>query len=132
MKHLLNDLSDQEKNTIREQHDGGMKISINNFKKLVETKSGDVKPLVNEQNEMRDRYALKQYGDKWYDEDDSPLDSFDDYDDEFDFGPDEYEKFLELTAPAKSKWNPVHNKGIYDTHYKRNTPISLRVKRGMK
>jgi hypothetical protein len=49
MKHLLNDLSDQEKNTIREQHEGGMKISIDNFKKLVETKSGDVKPLVNEQ-----------------------------------------------------------------------------------
>jgi hypothetical protein len=26
MKHILNDLSEQEKNSIREQHTGGMKV----------------------------------------------------------------------------------------------------------
>lgn len=48
MKHLLNNLSEKEKNQIREQHEGGMKLSIDNFKKLVETKSGDVKPYLKE------------------------------------------------------------------------------------
>lgn len=48
MKHLLNDLSFEEKNRIREQHEGGMKIDTSNFKRLIETKLGNVKPLINE------------------------------------------------------------------------------------
>ena len=48
MKHLLNDLTEQEKNSIREQHTGGMKVITENFSKLINAKSGDVKPLVNE------------------------------------------------------------------------------------
>lgn len=50
MKHLLNNLSEEEKNSIREQHEGGRKIVIENFRKLIETKSGDVK-LYTESNE---------------------------------------------------------------------------------
>ena len=49
MKHLLNNLSDQEKNAIREQHTGGIKINTENFSKLVESKLGDSKPFVDEQ-----------------------------------------------------------------------------------
>ena len=45
MKHLLNDLSEEEKNKIREQHTGGKKIMIENFNKLVNTKLGSVEPL---------------------------------------------------------------------------------------
>jgi hypothetical protein len=48
MKHLLNDLTEQEKNSIREQHTGGMNVVTENFSKLLNTKSGDVKPFVNE------------------------------------------------------------------------------------
>ena len=48
MKHLLNDLTEKEKNSIREQHTGGMKVVTENFSKLINTKSGNVKPLVNE------------------------------------------------------------------------------------
>jgi len=51
MKHLLNDLTEKEKNSIREQHTGGMKVVTENFSKLINAKSGDVKPLVNEQGE---------------------------------------------------------------------------------
>ena len=51
MKHLLNDLTENEKNSIREQHTGGMKVITENFSKLINAKSGDVKPLVNEQGE---------------------------------------------------------------------------------
>jgi len=51
MKHLLNNISEEEKNRIREQHEGGMNLSIDNFKKLVETKLGDAKPFINEASE---------------------------------------------------------------------------------
>lgn len=51
MKHLLNDLSEEVKNSIREQHEGGKKIVIENFKKLIETKSGDVKLFLNEEGQ---------------------------------------------------------------------------------
>jgi len=53
MKHLLNNMTESEKNAIREQHTGGMKVSIDNFSKLVESKLGNVKPLVNEQGWMK-------------------------------------------------------------------------------
>jgi hypothetical protein len=35
MKHLLNNLSSEEKNSILEQHKGGMEISRKNFQKLL-------------------------------------------------------------------------------------------------
>ena len=50
MKHLLNNLSNEEKNSIREQHTGGMKVITENFYKLLNSKLGDVKPLVSEQS----------------------------------------------------------------------------------
>ena len=50
MKHLLNNLSEEEKNSIREQHEGGMKLDTSRFRTLLESKSGNVKPLV-EQDE---------------------------------------------------------------------------------
>ena len=49
MKHILNNLTETEKNNIREQHSGGMKVMTENFSKLINSKLGDVKPLVNEQ-----------------------------------------------------------------------------------
>jgi len=49
MKHLLNDLSSDEKNRIREQYEGGMAVDNSKFKKLLESKLGDVKLLVMEQ-----------------------------------------------------------------------------------
>lgn len=51
MKHLLNNISEEEKNSIREQHEGGMNVAIENFKSLVETKLGDAKPYLNEMKE---------------------------------------------------------------------------------
>jgi hypothetical protein len=50
MKHILNNISEEEKNAIREQHTGGMKLNTEKFKQLLETKQGDVKPLVSEQS----------------------------------------------------------------------------------
>lgn len=50
MKHILNDLTEQEKNNIREQHKDTIKVSTEKFIQLLESKLGDVKPLVIEQN----------------------------------------------------------------------------------
>jgi hypothetical protein len=49
MKHILNDLTEQEKNAIREHHSGGMNVVTENFHRLLGSKLGYVKPLVSEQ-----------------------------------------------------------------------------------
>lgn len=49
MKHILNNLTEEEKNSIREQHTGGMKFMTENFNKLLNSKLGDSKPLISEQ-----------------------------------------------------------------------------------
>lgn len=48
MKHILNNLTEEEKNSIREQHTGGKKIMIENFNKLINSKLGDSKPFLME------------------------------------------------------------------------------------
>ena len=48
MKHLLNNLTEEEKNSIRSQHTGGMNVVTENFSKLISTKSGDVKLFLKE------------------------------------------------------------------------------------
>jgi hypothetical protein len=49
MKHILNNLTEEEKNSIRQQHIGGMNVVNENFNKLIDSKLGDVQPLINEQ-----------------------------------------------------------------------------------
>lgn len=49
MKHILNNISQEEKQTILEQHSGGKFIDTSSFKRLLESKIGNVKPLVMEQ-----------------------------------------------------------------------------------
>ena len=64
MKHLLNNISEEEKNRIREQHEGGMNVSIDNFKTLVETKSGFAKPFINEELDEQINPVSKDGGSK--------------------------------------------------------------------
>lgn len=49
MKHLLNNLSEEEKNSIREQHTGGMKVVNERFNEMVNKVLGDAKPYLSEQ-----------------------------------------------------------------------------------
>jgi hypothetical protein len=56
MKHILNNLSEQEKNAIREQHIGGMNVVTENFHKLLGSKLGDSKPLT-EQTSMSSMFT---------------------------------------------------------------------------
>jgi hypothetical protein len=46
MKHLLNNLSEEEKNSIKEQYTGEMKVMTENFSKLINAKLGDSKPFI--------------------------------------------------------------------------------------
>jgi len=50
MKHILNDISQEEKNRILEQHSGGKTIDTTKFKRLLESTLGNVKPLISEQD----------------------------------------------------------------------------------
>jgi len=49
MKHLFNNISKEDKKRILEQHSGGIKIDTSKFRKLVETKLGDAKPIISEE-----------------------------------------------------------------------------------
>ena len=61
MKHILNNLSNEEKNSIREQHTGGKQLNIENFSKLVNNKLGTVKTLVKEEiNEYGSVYSQQE------------------------------------------------------------------------
>lgn len=55
MKHILNDLSAQEKNSILEKHTGTLKVMTENFSKLVNSKLGDSKPILAEQSDREIR-----------------------------------------------------------------------------
>lgn len=48
MKHLLNDMSQDEMNAIRGQHTGGKKITVENFSNMVNKKLGEVPTLLSE------------------------------------------------------------------------------------
>ena len=63
MKHILNNMSEEEKNAIREQHTGGMKVMTENFSKLLNSKLGDSKPLLEEEDmEMSDETTFSFEG----------------------------------------------------------------------
>ena len=87
--------------------------------------------------ESNDEFYLKQYGDNWYDVDDYMVDGdFDDFDEELEFGPDDYESFLDAVKGAKStpRWNPMM-KQYFDRFTRMGpesgmNPLKLRVKRG--
>jgi hypothetical protein len=53
MKHILNNLSEEEKNAIREQHTDKLKVATENFSKLVESKLGDVKLILSEEKKSK-------------------------------------------------------------------------------
>jgi len=48
MKHILNEMNDEERNSIRSQYTGTLSVQTGKFKQLVENKLGNAKPLVSE------------------------------------------------------------------------------------
>jgi hypothetical protein len=84
MKHLLNNLSEEEKNSIRGQHTGGMEVSNSRFNSLLENKLGNSKPLV------------EQFDDE------------EDYDFEDEFEDDENEPHIDLTDKEDDDIHQIH------------------------
>jgi len=84
MKHLLNNLSEEEKNSIRGQHTGGMQVSNSRFNSLLENKLGNSKPLV------------EQFDDE------------DDYDFEDELEGDENEPYIDLTDKEDDDIHLIH------------------------
>ena len=77
MKNLLNNLSEEEKNSIRRQHEGGMKVDTSRFKSLLENKMGNVRPLV------------EQYTEDGPATEDEPLAPMDELEEDHSWGPEE-------------------------------------------
>ena len=113
------------------------------MKKIVRLTESDliriVKRVISEQEEMpkklRGNYRIRSWmPNSWYDEDDravNPLD-IEDFEEEIEFGLDDYEKFLEYTKDIPNKWDFKREKDYYDQHYKpgREIPIKIRKLRG--
>ena len=66
MKHLLNNISEEEKNSIREQHSGGIKLMNEKFQQMVDKKLGHVNlyeqtslPEDSGENEYRKKSGIK-------------------------------------------------------------------------
>jgi hypothetical protein len=100
MKHLLNNLTQEEKNNILEQHAGGMKVMTENFRKLMNAKHGNSKPLVKEQEEENYDddffYKAKPNQSYYYDKDDNVSDIDNDMDmDTEEWGEDDFDTFHE-------------------------------------
>lgn len=72
MKHLLNDLSPEEKNRILEQYDNSLIVETSRFKKLLKSSLGNVKPLMEKDGDHELDQHMRQthspYGD--------PMDEF--------------------------------------------------------
>lgn len=60
MKHLFNNLTEQEKNNIRKQHTGGMQVNNSRFNTLLENKLGNDKPLVEKFDDEDDMYSINE------------------------------------------------------------------------
>ena len=90
MKHILNNLSNEEKNSIREQHTGGMKVMTENFSRLLNAKLGDAKPLVNEEKELGDAKPTPQRS----------------------YGLDLTPQFLELMKEVYLEYKPLGREGL--------------------
>ena len=87
-----------------------------------------VRRVIKEQGEemSKPKHRLG-HKDRWYDEDDRISDDFEDYDEEFEFGPDDFKKFQSMTSKFNNKWNPSYRKPYYDK-YTEVSPLRLRRK----
>ena len=103
MKHILNNLSEQEKNSIREQHTGGMKVMTENFSRLMNAKLGDAKPLVNEEKELEDTKPTPQRS----------------------YGLDLTPQFLELMKEVYLEYKPLGREGLKKNNKKDNNVLKI-------
>ena len=117
-----------------------LKELIQNYGKLTESDLARiVKRVISEEEEMskklRGNYRIRSWGpNAWYDEDDRPVNPLDieDFEEEIQFGRDDYEKFLDYTKDIPNRWDFKGEKRYYDQHYNpgRELPLKIRKLRG--
>ena len=81
---------------------------------------------------IRGNYRIRSWTpNAWYDEDDRAVnpDEIEDYEEEVEFGPDEYERYMDYTKDIPNKWNFQYDKGYYDKHYKPGKEIPIKIRR---
>ena len=81
---------------------------------------------------IRGNYRIRSWTpDSWYDEDDRAVnpDEIEDYEEEVEFGPDEYDRYMDYTKDIPNKWNFQLDKGYYDKHYKPGKEIPIKIRR---
>jgi len=67
MKNILKEISESEKKSILEQHQGGMKVMTENFNKLLNSKLGDVRPIMEQLwNKIETQMTNVKTGQKMY------------------------------------------------------------------
>ena len=115
MKHILNNLSNEEKNSIREQHTGGMKVMTENFSRLMNAKLGDAKPLVNEQAGISKTYG-KVEPQKLPVPKPTPQRSY---------GLDLTPQFLELMKEVYLEYRPLGREGLKKNNKKDNNVLKI-------
>ena len=120
----------------------------NNMKKIIRMTESDLTRLVRrvireqefERELSRAPKGILGHMDKWYDENDRMVnpDEFD-YDEEIEFGPEDFEDYIAHTETdfPENRWNfnakgykgdRSHGKGYYD-RYQKHGPLKLRKKR---
>lgn len=81
---------------------------------------------------LRGNYRIRNWGpNTWHDEDDRAVnpDDIEDYEEEVEFGPDEYDRFIEYTKDIPNKWDFKSERGYYDKHYKPGREIPIKIRR---
>lgn len=78
-------------------------------------------------NSNSDVYAVHIYG-RWHNIDEDPYEDFNVYDEEYEFGPEDYDKLMAM-LPEDHKYSFKYEKRYFDLEV-RDKPIKLRIKRG--
>lgn len=95
---------------------------INVIRRMMNLTERDMKP-----NPSSDVYALHIYG-RWHNTKEQPYENFNVYDEEYEFGPNDYDKLMEM-LPEDHKYSFRHERRYFDLEV-RDQPIKLRIKRG--
>jgi len=81
-------------------------------------------------------YRIHQWGpDSWFDETDSSVspDEIEDFEEEVEFGPDDFGKFIEYTRSIPNRWDTARStqlgKDYYDRHYKQKNPVPIKIRK---
>jgi hypothetical protein len=93
--------------------------------KIVRLTEKDLSRLVKKIVKESDNTPFGNIGHGWYDKDDYPVDDEMEYSEEREFGPDEYDDFMEYINDCNTKWC-ITTKKYYDEYQQRSGTFKIR------